>query len=369
MNKISHLIVLLACMFIYSSCGSYKKFDYARMESPKSLDGIYINQEYAITRGLNLTNYAFKDTDLFRFEFQNDTTLHVSYLTDAGYSHIRSYNGKHDPEEQTFEIIFDKKVRIYLLVNRVCFDKVRLGKGERNRLVINKVDDGFGSMAFIAGGSNYGFVKAVEPATENTLIPVKSGRLWGYHNAYEKIVIEPVYEQVEIFDRDIARVKQSGKWIVIDRQGNQLTRNRYIDIRPFADGISALVTSDSEKYGFINRQGEEIVPPIYDHIDDFNKVDSLTTCSLDSKIGILSRTHIIYPPIFEKVIIDAYNRKELIGQLPSYIATVRLNGLWLVADKEGNLYKTGDHLMKGQRVKLRSKRHYSAYTTAEHSQQ
>ncbi len=369
MNKISHIVLLLACIFSFVSCGSYKQFDYVHVETVKSLEGIYINKGHAITRGLNLTTYPFNDTDLFKFEFPNDTTLSLSYLANEGYSHIRNYNGKYDPKENTFEIIFDKKVKIFLLVNRVYFDKVRLGKDKDNRLAINKVDDGFGNMALIMGSGDYGFVKTVDPATDTTLIPVKTDNLWGYRNAHNKIIIKPTYQQVEMFDGDIARVKQAGKWIVIDSKGNELTKNHYNDIYPFADGVSALVISDEGKYGFIDRQGKETVPPLYERIDDFGAIDSLTTCVLDSKIGILSRTRVLFPPIFDKVIIDAYNRNELLKQLPSYIATVSFNGIWLVADNNGNLYRTGDHLMKGQRIKLRSGRHYTAYIEAMHNSQ
>ncbi len=97
-----------------------------------------------------------------------------------------------------------------------------------------------------------------------TLIPYRSGELWGYCTPDKKIVIAPKYEHAEWFSDGLAAVAYGcdedcydvydGKWTYIDEKGNQVLPHTYDLAYPFNKG-SAWVQID----GFwqkINKKGE-----------------------------------------------------------------------------------------------------------------
>lgn len=75
------------------------------------------------------------------------------------------------------------------------------------------------------------------------------------------------YDHADGFVDGLARVQRDGKWGFIDKNGTEVIPCKWDDIYYFIDGL-ALVERDG-KYGFINTNSEIVVPCIYDSAIDF----------------------------------------------------------------------------------------------------
>jgi hypothetical protein len=61
---------------------------------------------------------------------------------------------------------------------------------------------------------------------KHSLIPFRTindwGKtVWGYSNTNGRIIIDPIYEEVENFSKGVARVRLNRKWGFIDTEGTQ----------------------------------------------------------------------------------------------------------------------------------------------------
>ena len=79
--------------------------------------------------------------------------------------------------------------------------------------------------------------------------------------------------------------EETEKYGIIDRDGDYIVEPIYDNINEFHEGL-AIVTQD-DKYGVINKGGEIVVEPQYDRIYDFE--DGLATFELDDKYGIIDK--------------------------------------------------------------------------------
>lgn len=78
------------------------------------------------------------------------------------------------------------------------------------------------------------------------------------------------YDKIGTYNNRLAIVEKDGKYGLIDIDGLELIPCVYDKIYPFTYGL-AVVKKDN-KYGFINKDGEEKIPLIYDYVDSF-KID------------------------------------------------------------------------------------------------
>jgi hypothetical protein len=67
----------------------------------------------------------------------------------------------------------------------------------------------------------------------------------------------------------LARVKEKGKHGFIDLQGEFVIPPRFDFAQDFADNGLALV-EEERKYGFIDKTGEFVIPPRFDEADSFD---------------------------------------------------------------------------------------------------
>lgn len=119
------------------------------------------------------------------------------------------------------------------------------------------------------------------------LASVKVNNKWGYIDKTGKVIMDFIFYNANMFENDIAVVCVNNVWKIIDKNGNdafQLKRE-YQWIERFKDGLAQVKFEG--KYGFIDLNGNEVVPVIYDsahYFDDcfrvsLNKLD----CLLDKK--------------------------------------------------------------------------------------
>ena len=76
--------------------------------------------------------------------------------------------------------------------------------------------------------------------------------------------MKPIYEAVEPFKDNYAKIKVGQYYGVINKSGKEIIKPQYQDIVQgsetslFADGL--ILVKSAEGYGFINEQGKTIIP-------------------------------------------------------------------------------------------------------------
>ena len=72
-----------------------------------------------------------------------------------------------------------------------------------------------------------------------SLIPYRKGDLWGYADPYKSIVIEPVYNEADLFYEGLAVVKKAGKYGYVNKDGKVVIPIKYLVAKPFRFGYFA----------------------------------------------------------------------------------------------------------------------------------
>ena len=169
-----------------------------------------------------------------------------------------------------------------------------------------------------------------------------------------RVAFETLYETVQPFNEGLAPVKRYQRWGMIDMSGKEVLTTRYELITNAADGIffagdeSGMAMFDytfrpltefvytwtsgycggrigvqrDGRYGFLDRQGHEVIPCIYDETGLF--VDNRTLVARDGKYGIIDTNGTVVLPL------------EYENQTPHGEKYVYYDGLALV-EKDGKL--------------------------------
>jgi hypothetical protein len=150
---------------------------------------------------------------------------------------------------------------------------------------------------------------------QEKLIPFEKGDRWGYRNAQGKVAIEPRYVIArEFFPEGIAAVADEKEWAYIDRKGNVVIKPFIFDNGPdyFSEGLARFTVN--KKFGFFDTHGRVVIKPQFDFAMPFH--DGLaafcTRCSEKrdgehsfmegGRWGFINRNgEVVIPPIYEKV--------------------------------------------------------------------
>ena len=116
------------------------------------------------------------------------------------------------------------------------------------------------------------------------------GHGYGFVDSAMQVVIPFIYENAENFSDGRAKVKRDGKWLFIDKNGNELPvketalSGSYEEIGEYSEGLCKVSTlklrfmdlayhSDYEEiagtWGFVDDAGNVVVPPQYIYANDF----------------------------------------------------------------------------------------------------
>ncbi len=83
-----------------------------------------------------------------------------------------------------------------------------------------------------------------------------------------KIILKPEYSFVQNIGDNLFSVKDtSGKTGIFSTKGNWILKPKYKDMGFFREGLAYFQVND--KFGFINNQGKEVIPPIYESADHY----------------------------------------------------------------------------------------------------
>lgn len=121
-----------------------------------------------------------------------------------------------------------------------------------------------------------------------------------------------------------------GKWGFINKEGEEVIPCKYDDVKPFHEGMATVwkESNDIYKCGFINKEGEEVIPCKYDVVYDF--YEDMAVVSLNGKFGIFNR-------MGTEVVLCIYNEAMVFKNL---IAVKRKKEIFLLSKDTKPLGKT-----------------------------
>jgi len=121
----------------------------------------------------------------------------------------------------------------------------------------------------------------VEPIFDNAfyfsegLASVRVGDKWGFIDITGEMVIPPTFDMAWQFSEGLAHVRKDGEIGFIDKTGTMVftisEEYNFAGLR-FSDGMVWVLKGDiwSGKWGFVDREGNVIVEPIYDSVSPIN---------------------------------------------------------------------------------------------------
>lgn len=129
---------------------------------------------------------------------------------------------------------------------------------------------------------------------------IQRSDLWGFIDYEGREVIKATYHTARSFNENRAVVESVG-WKAINRFG-ETTSKSYHFMCDYSHGLSAvcLKSYTGFNWGFVDKDGIEIIPIIYDRVFDFN--NGFAIIYKDRKYGIINESGtLIVPPIYDKI--------------------------------------------------------------------
>lgn len=154
---------------------------------------------------------------------------------------------------------------------------------------------------------------------------VQLGGKWGYLDSLGNLAIRPKFFAAEAFSDGLAVVAfDEKKWTVIDQKGDPIFNKKHqnIDKNGFSDSL-LWVQDNRNRWGAVNRIGEEIIAHQYDSITPF--AQGKAWVAIDKKWGIIDKKGNILLPI---------QWEEYKDSGTGLIAIKRI-GLWGFIDRNG----------------------------------
>jgi hypothetical protein len=135
--------------------------------------------------------------------------------------------------------------------------------------------------------------------------------LYGYIDKLGKIIIQPKYENAENFINGKAVVKLGeGNYELIDKTGKTLTSLKYYYVASMGEGLITFREKSEDKVGYIDENGEVIIPPSFDYADAFKNgmaIVSMNNEKPDAKYGLINNKG-------EYIIKPEYNEIKDLGE-------------------------------------------------------
>ncbi|QSF43116.1 WG repeat-containing protein [Paenibacillus tianjinensis] len=169
---------------------------------------------------------------------------------------------------------------------------------------------------------------------------LKEGTLWGYINNEGRTVIEPRYDYAEDFqDNGLAIVQRRDSSGLIDSSGREKVKPVYSFIAPYAEGLA--VVSDAKGYTFIDEKGKEVTSARYDYLNSLHEGRALfskQSTTGNSRYGYLNaQGKEVLPPVY----LDA-------GDFMNGTALVKVSeGEYALINPEGTVLHTYKHPFVG----------------------
>lgn len=156
------------------------------------------------------------------------------------------------------------------------------------------------------------------------------GEVYGFVDASAYFKISPMYEEVNYFSNDLAMYYDETADGVgfINKKGeveiSAMKLAMYDGIGDFSEELARVRIDD--KYGFINKKAEQVIPLTYDYVSRFS--DGLAIYEMGSKCGFINKKgEMEIPAMYD----DVYYFFE------DGLAPVEINGKWGFINKKGDM--------------------------------
>ncbi|MEI8280389.1 MAG: WG repeat-containing protein [Bacteroidota bacterium] len=190
---------------------------------------------------------------------------------------------------------------------------------------------------------------------------------WGYIDKNGEQIIPCKYDSACAFSEGLAKVKLNGGWGYIDKNGEEIIPCIYDRVGFFSEGIVKVTErlchdnydsydeEDSDissfKYGYIDKNGNEIAPCIYDNGGEFS--DGFAAVRLYGKLGYIDKNgEEIFPINYDffsafnvelpkvtrngnLIYIDSTGRRIYRSRVSKKLGPVKRNDKWGYIDKNG----------------------------------
>jgi hypothetical protein len=91
----------------------------------------------------------------------------------------------------------------------------------------------------------------------------------GFVDTLIKVIVKPIFEEVDKFSEGLAGVKQHGKWGFIDKTGKVIIEPIFEKVDKFSEGLAGV--KQHGKWGFINKAGKIVVTPAFTIASEFSE--------------------------------------------------------------------------------------------------
>ncbi|WP_239635180.1 WG repeat-containing protein [Paenibacillus sp. H1-7] len=191
-----------------------------------------------------------------------------------------------------------------------------------------------------------GFQRIVSlfPATVNTV----SGTVWGYIDNKGQLRIQPQYEYASDFqDNGLARVQSHGKNGVINTSGHYVVRPMYDFIGEFSEGRAAVI--DKQGFKLMDETGRIVTPKAYSFISSMKEGRAMFSDHQSSKYGYLDANgNEVIPAQYDEAS-DFRNGKALVKVKDGEYALIGLDGRKLTTYSYPFVGQPGDGLLPFQK--------------------
>ena len=104
--------------------------------------------------------------------------------------------------------------------------------------------------------------------------------------ALSKRELSAKYDEIWNYEEGLAQVKHNDKWGFINKQGKEVIPLQYDDVSSFSEGLATVKLNG--KWGVIDKTGNIEIPPKYDFIYPFK--EGLASVMLNNKWGFIDKT-------------------------------------------------------------------------------
>jgi hypothetical protein len=177
---------------------------------------------------------------------------------------------------------------------------------------------------------------------------------WGYIAENGKYAIPPKYLRATGFNEDLAWVvSENSPPSAINKKGEiQFTLTRAENVSIFNEGIApfSIVDNNGEKWGFINKNGEEIIAPQYKKTGRFSEGKCVVENS-EGKMGFINRTgELIINYQFDKILERFINGRAIV-LLDNKVGVIDTKGRFVINPQYSAMTNDGDNYLFKQNDK------------------
>ncbi|MEP0886235.1 WG repeat-containing protein [Trichocoleus sp. ST-U3] len=161
------------------------------------------------------------------------------------------------------------------------------------------------------------------PPFASPLLPVKVDHKWGYIDKTGQVVIQPQFDEANLFSEGLTAVRIGSKWGYINQTGEVIIQPQFDSPGEFYEGLLAVEIGD--KWGYIDKTGQVVIQPQFDSADEFS--EGLAAVRISDKRGYIDkRGEEVIPAQFDEA-----------WQFSEGLAKIKIDDKWGYIDKTGQV--------------------------------